>query len=271
MNTPIILICGAAGSGKDTVAGFIQKYTKNTVMLAQADPMKRLATKLFGFSEQQLWGPSECRNAPDEKDWSNKSFNWDGAFQGISQAGPWVDEIFIKIPRQEAIRKLNDWAWNLEAEVKTNELTPRKVLQTLGTEVGRVLDPEAWAHYARKTAFKLLEGGYSYNRTSGLVKDSTKGLPDYVLITDGRFPNELTGCLREGGTTLLVESSDTKAAAATDKAGVSGHASEAFLSVIPRNWYADVIYNNKKYGLLTLENLVQSYISNKKKRPAFSF
>ena len=61
MSTPIIIVSGKAGSGKDTVAAYIaDKY--NGVCIAQADPMKRFVKNLMGFSDNQLWGPSEARN-----------------------------------------------------------------------------------------------------------------------------------------------------------------------------------------------------------------
>ena len=51
-------ICGKAGSGKDTAAAYlIEKH--GFVKLAFADPLKRFAKGVFGFTSEQLWGPSE--------------------------------------------------------------------------------------------------------------------------------------------------------------------------------------------------------------------
>ncbi len=56
----IIGICGNAGVGKDTTADFLVK-TNGFVKVSLADPMKRICQAVYGFSNEQLWGPSEKR------------------------------------------------------------------------------------------------------------------------------------------------------------------------------------------------------------------
>jgi len=64
MNGMLIGLSGLAGSGKDTAASaLVDEY--DGVVVAFADPIKRVAADVYGFSEEQLWGPSEMRNAPD--------------------------------------------------------------------------------------------------------------------------------------------------------------------------------------------------------------
>ena len=60
----IIGLCGAAGSGKSTIA---KRLTSKWgfVEIALADPLKRFCQEVYDFSTDQLWGPSESRNAPD--------------------------------------------------------------------------------------------------------------------------------------------------------------------------------------------------------------
>ena len=62
----IIGLCGSAGSGKDTVADFLVE-AGDCVKVALADEIKRICARVFDFSEDQLWGSSEMRNAPDKR------------------------------------------------------------------------------------------------------------------------------------------------------------------------------------------------------------
>ena len=62
----IIGLSGLAGSGKTTVANML---VKNHVFeaISLADPMKRFCKEMFGFSDEQLYGPSSARNAIDPR------------------------------------------------------------------------------------------------------------------------------------------------------------------------------------------------------------
>lgn len=62
----IIGISGLAGSGKDTIADMFIKQG-NIVKISLADPIKRICRDLWGFSLDQLWGPSERRNQEDPR------------------------------------------------------------------------------------------------------------------------------------------------------------------------------------------------------------
>lgn len=55
MTKIIIGLTGKAGSGKDTVASFLDK--KNTDVFAFADPLKHACKILFNFTEEQLYDP----------------------------------------------------------------------------------------------------------------------------------------------------------------------------------------------------------------------
>ena len=52
----IIALTGLAGSGKSTVAEML-----NGVQIGFADPLKRFCGEVFGFSNEELYGPSEAR------------------------------------------------------------------------------------------------------------------------------------------------------------------------------------------------------------------
>lgn len=55
---------GNAGSGKSTVAKQLVN-DHGFVEVSLADPLKRITQEVYDFSDEQLWGPSEARNAPD--------------------------------------------------------------------------------------------------------------------------------------------------------------------------------------------------------------
>ena len=64
MKAPLLIgIAGAAGAGKDAVADFLVQ-DHGFVRVALADPLKRFAADVWGFTGAQLWGPSERRGEP---------------------------------------------------------------------------------------------------------------------------------------------------------------------------------------------------------------
>lgn len=114
---------GSAGAGKSTVVQRLSELGFLKVNLA--DPMKEFLQKLFGWSEETLWGSSELRKAPDP--------------------------VYL--------------------DPQGNPITPRRALQTLGTEWGRNLCPDVWLQ-ACDRALIALE-------------------PSPTVVGDARFLNEL--------------------------------------------------------------------------------
>lgn len=264
-NAPIVLICGEAGKGKDTVAGIIQKLSPSTQALAQADPMKRFCAQIFGFTEDQLWGPSESRNAVDQR--FADIIPWIKADEAIAMYGKaWCRSLLDDEKlTADAYDRLYTWFAALKEAHAPNrrerpeprrDLSPRIALQLIGTEWGRYVDEDMWARYAVKTARKLLSGKHYYDRRLGALpyKADTK-IPEFVLVTDGRFPNEVAGMAAAAGHRLLVTGPVVSALAG----GVPGHSSESLLSQIPRHWFTAELYNDKQRGFGPLEASVERY------------
>jgi len=203
----IIGISGLAGSGKDTAADMILQH-KGIVKVSLADPIKRFAKEMWDFSDDQLWGQSQFRNAPD--------------------------------PRYE---------------VKPGEfLTPRHVLQHLGTEGARAIDYDVWIRYTIRIAKTLLEakpGEFCYSSQEGLQSyieqypqgefERMEGFPEkvkVVVIPDVRFKNEIQHIRGAGGIMLRV---------IRPGAGLEGsfalHQSEAEMADIPDAEFDIVIKN----------------------------
>lgn len=60
----VLCISGYSGSGKDEFASQIITDT-GAPKIGLADPAKRHMADIYGFTEEQLFGPSSCRNAGD--------------------------------------------------------------------------------------------------------------------------------------------------------------------------------------------------------------
>lgn len=223
--------------------------------------MKRLVYDVFQFTEEQLWGPSEARNARDTR--YSPIERWEHARQRLFMfAEGWLLDVLSDLddaPLREAWVKLTEWfqrCYEHYRDDTDSNPTPRYVLQTLGTEWGRSIRPSVWNEYAIRAARKLLGGGYRYERTKGLVADEGYAGPGAVIVTDGRFKNEVLGVKALNGAAMLIQPATNVDASATERAGVAGHASEAEQKSIPKHFYDLVIENDKSYGLLALENVM---------------
>lgn len=255
--TPIIIIGGGAGSGKDTVAEMLCRG-RNGVAIAQADPMKQFAQRVAGFTTEQLWGPSSCRNAEDPRfePGPEGEMNWElmaGQVLFSDVAPAWLQHIGTP----HAFPALAAWFNKLREDFKDRTLTPRAFLQTLGTEFGRAVSRDVWSHLAISTARELLLGGASYDREKGLYASANPG-HNFVVITDGRFRNEIFNVTSMGGRALQIINPKDESAT-VEKAGIKGHASEAELKGIPDGWFTHFLRNDKTKGLERLQEVVDQF------------
>lgn len=228
------MVVGKAGSGKDTVAKVLADvYDGCTIALA--DPIKDIAQTVFGFTDRQLWGPSEARSEkivnprhsrygydfdikpPVVLPWHSDYLKWIAGLGG-------KEMLAINVNRFKA------WLENHIFGHKT--LTARHVLQTLGTEFGRKIDRNLWVNMALKRADDILVDTLNQNQA--------------VVISDGRFRNEVLAVKRAGG--IVIHIVDPKETVAIDN-----HQSEAEQDSIPAFWY-DLTYVNYKKGLDGLRN-----------------
>jgi predicted kinase len=249
---PIILLCGESGSGKDTIAGLLAKNHR-TQAIAFADPMKRFAMSVFGFTEEQLWGPSEARNQIDTRFADHEVCNT--VLYRIEEATP-KSSVYkdLRVGSNLQHRSLQSWASRLLKEAQEQGgLSARKMLQLLGTEWGRRISPSMWVDQALDAAEEILHYGRTYHRTTGL-SDETGQAPDFVCISDGRFRNEILTMRTLGAQVWKIRSSvNTNTAVA----GIAGHASEAEQRSVPDFYYTHIIDNDKASGLDALEQTVK--------------
>lgn len=224
---PIIGIAGKAGSGKDTVGHFMED-DYGAVCIAFADPLKRMAMELVGqhvgFTEKDLWGSSKNRET---------LFRMSGEAKGLIEKS--VFENDSKMDKAALVTLISWWDNFIKDR---HEITPRHVLQTLGTEWGRKVDPHMWVKPAMDTSFRLLYGGYDYLPAKGLIPNKNTSVP-LVVITDCRFRNEVLGIAKNGGKVVLMDSPSSTS--------LSEHRSERELDDLPLFYY-DYIMRNTRSG-----------------------
>ena len=201
----VIGISGKIGSGKDTVGKIIQyliyyekyKNTKNfyypvDVWLAEleynpnldlstsgfhikkfADILKDMVCLLLGCTREQL----------EDNEFKNKELGEEWSLIGITNEVECVHCGYLK-------------------DTLSSNLTPRLLMQLLGTECGRqIIHPNIWVN-ALMSKYKpisdnLLEGEIRKVREEDLV------FPNWI-ITDMRFPNELQAVEHRESITIRV-------------------------------------------------------------------
>lgn len=187
----LIGISGKIGSGKDTVGQYLQylystEYPRHTFEEFQkyprwinendwqikkyADKLKEIVCLLIGCTREQL-EDIDFKNKPLGKEWT------------IYTDRTGVISIQFFITRYgESYREV---------------LTPRRILQLLGTECGRqIIHPNCWVN-ALFADYKFTE--ILPNEDTDLLSYNPKyNFPNWI-ITDVRFPNEADAILERGG------------------------------------------------------------------------
>lgn len=189
----VISLLGQAGSGKDTVAKLIGAHSSQVTTIAFATPLKEFARAVFEFPVENLWGASGLRNE------SFKSFGsisaWEEAnFRMLKVAPKWAKRVLLTYDESPIHKRLlfalNEWFVSLAREsIEAGGLTPRRALQTLGTECGRSVSQDVWANYGLKEASDevLLRGRRA------------------AIITDCRLLNEARLTKENGGEVWYVD------------------------------------------------------------------
>lgn len=257
MNMPIILLCGQAGVGKDTV-GKILKEKFGFKLAAQADPIKKLGKKHFGFNEETLWGPSDKRNEihasfaePAQLKKLTTGATGYGTLQDPAYALAADIQALAGIPTvrpgsfgeanwdDAVIQRVRAFYKQLVAFVEKNGgLSARIVLQLLGTEVGRATDTLIWTKATFEHANDMLD----------------TGAPG-VTVTDGRFRSEVLTGKRRGAKVILIKGQGIATV------GAEQHASETEILTVPEHMFDAVIENNKEAGLQALEAGIEALFS----------
>jgi hypothetical protein len=212
----IIGISGLANSGKDTVADILA-LRRACAKVSFADPLKRICRDVFQFTDEQLWGPSASRNAPDFRYMVSEGYA--EAYEKHKETDP---ELAANYARQ-------------------GYLTPRVALQLLGTEWGRRCYDTIWVDYALRVAKTILTDQRSYSAAFGLgwgANGYQSRRAVGVVIPDVRFKNEVKGIKAAGGKLIRVVRPGSGLKGTTGQ-----HQSETEQTEIPDEMFDFVIHN----------------------------
>jgi hypothetical protein len=179
MRNNLIGISGKMGSGKDEVFKIIQELTSNKFQNRKfADQLKDTVCMWIGCSREQL----------EDRDFKESPLGemWDHYVVTSSYGAP--DEIYLEDPGMVHSRK--------------RQMTPRLMLQLLGTEAGReIIHPNIWVN-ALFADFRPLDPEKAFS--NGDVLDYTDcTFPNWV-ITDCRFPNEAEAIMERVGIVIRI-------------------------------------------------------------------
>lgn len=180
MSIPIIDLLGHARAGKDTAGQWIAEAVGGTT-LAFGDKLKSICMEMFNLSREDCYtDEGKTRKAAFERlgcHFCGGSVVFDAEENGWSCAHHGVSD-----------------------KVRRSHWTNREILQHIGTEGFRAIDPSVWVRFALQEA------------ASRLV---------CVAITDGRFRSECEGVWAAGGEVWRI-----RRPGADGAVGIANHQSE---------------------------------------------
>ena len=212
MKTNLIGISGKIGSGKDTVGEIIQYlswqkalnndvgnstsyeeywkqkpggYTGVWQIKKFADKLKDMVCLLIGCTREQL-EDREFKEKELEEDW-------------------WYYDLYKEHFPYIKTKSENPDSWHERVKDRVVKLTPRKLLQLLGTDCGRnIINPNIWVNalFADYKAYNIVKEPIDGFRKDFTVLDSK--YPNWI-ITDVRFPNEAQAIKDRGGIVIRVD------------------------------------------------------------------
>lgn len=155
----IIGISGRKQSGKSTIGNIINDLTNNKFKIIQfANPIKQFITEILGCTREQLEN-DKFKNTELDEEWTNS-----------------YDAVYY-------------------TNLKYETLTPRKLMQLIGTDMGRVIHPNIWINATMRE--------YKCTRLDTHSIPGSCIFPNWI-ITDVRFENEIKAIENRGGFIIRV-------------------------------------------------------------------
>ncbi len=181
MKQIIIALSGRKGSGKNTLATFIQEWYGNDKCFecSFADNLKQFCIETLGLSEKQCYGTDEEKNTPTEYLWesapeffrwkfSDRTLRWGDSTKQFKE----IDDV------QGFYEHLYSPVYGLLPDkIRSGPMSGREVMQIFGTECVREVFGNVWA--------------------SATIRSVKKRGKPFSIITDNRFPSEIEAVLSE--------------------------------------------------------------------------
>jgi len=216
----LIGLSGQLQNGKDTVAELMLKHTpddllNNWQIRRFADILKKMTALIIGCDVLDLEFDS-FKNTPLGEEWRRFYIYLSPLYEKYKGESGRIGKFYLTYDDAN-----NNIPFNLvgKFEIINEILTPRLILQILGTECGR----------------DLIHENIWVNATLGKINENNN-----IIITDCRFPNELFGIKKKNGIVIRV--------IRPEKVSTSTHSSETSL-----NDYSDWDYIIQNNG--TIEDL----------------
>lgn len=218
----VIAVMGRSRSGKDTIGKIARELMPGKVVtMAFADKLKRMCMELYGLSEEDVYTEEGKDRVTDFVCWKCPACQSIDCFEEVE--GRTKRIVCRKCTAVSADPKAFESKW-----------TVRMILQHIGTEGCRRVDPYVWVNFIQRNATHALEKGVTVMETGKIIK------PSLVLITDCRFRSEFDGVQKFGGAVWRLRRPTTDRQAQ----GLASHASENEMDTIPDTLFQHVIVND---------------------------
>jgi len=183
----MVCISGFAGAGKDECASQLVRG-HSALQTGLADPGKRHMADAYGFTEQQLFGPSQFRNAGDVRVPKNSFYECGlqrfsefsasihdakaGKFKLDKTKQYWSYATSVFEPNRPWIGK-DEGPWIVLVQESDPDfwLSPREALQQYLEKMNQ-LDVYTWIRKGAEDQLLLATGRWGYSRMRGLIHDS---------------------------------------------------------------------------------------------------
>lgn len=234
MSMNVIAVMGKSKSGKNTVGQMIREIMGpgKVIELAFADKLKQMCMDLYDLSRDDVYTEEGKDRVTDFDCWKCP----------VCQSLDCFDETVDRVKRV-VCRKCTAVGDVIGFQSKW---TVRMILQHVGTEGCRKVDPYVWVNHAMRTAKRALENGVEITAANDSRSVGSRFTPSLVVITDCRFKSELAGTKKAGGVVWRIRRPETDKKAQ----GIAAHASENEMDSIPDSEFSRVFMNDG-----TLEDL----------------